>query len=245
MTYSCVIIDDELKSRELIKSIIEENFSYITVVGTADSVLSGLKVINSEKPDIIFLDIQLPDGKGFDILEHIIDIECKVIFITAYDEYAIKAFKFSAVDYILKPVNIFELIKSVNKALLSIKEQVNYTALLENIENGSPSKLSVHVKDQILYINVIEIVSITGEGRYSIIKLINKKEYIDSKILSYYEDILDEKYFVRIHKSHIINIRQVISYKKTGNSQVTMSDKSVFNISRYKKELFLDKMGNI
>ena len=245
MNVSCVIIDDESNVRELIKNIIEDNFSNIDIVGTGKSVLTGLREINEKKPQLIFLDIELPDGTGFDILESIQETNFKVIFISAFNEYAIKAFKYSAVDYILKPVNIIEFIKSVNKAINSIEKHDNYNILLENIRSDFPSKLALQVKEGIEYVDVNDIICIKGEGRYSNIHVYNGKKYIESQVLSYFEEILNKRIFFRIHKSYLINLYHVKSYKKTEGGQIKMSDDSIINVSRSKKDDFFEKMADL
>jgi len=244
MNVSCVIIDDEFKVRELIKNIVEDNFLDIDIVGTAQSVLSGLKLINEKKPQLIFLDIELADGTGFDILENIEQTNIKIIFISAFNDYAIKAFKYSAVDYILKPINILEFIKSVNKAISSIEEKANYNILMENIHADFPSKLALLVKEGIEYVDTEEIIYIVGDGRYSAIYLTNGKKYIESKVLSYFEEVLNNLLFFRIHKSYLINLKHVKAYKRTSGGQVIMSDDSAFNVSRAKKDIFLKRMSN-
>lgn len=245
MKIKSVIIDDKSNIRDLIQSIIEDNFSDIEIAGTGNSVLSGLKEINTKKPQLVFMDIELPDGSGFDILENIQDKDIKVIFISAFNQYAVKAFEYSAADYILKPINILSLIKSVNKVINTLEEQNNYSILLENMRSEFPTKLALQVKDEIQYINVDDIICITAEGRYSTIHANNGNKYLESKIISYFEDILNNQYFLRIHKSNLINLNYVKSFKKIGDGQVTMTDNSVFNVSRSRKDEFLKKMDKL
>ncbi len=219
MGISCVIIDDESNNRELISNIIKDNFSNIEIVGTGESVITGLSEINLKKPQLIFMDIELPDGSGFDILESIQEKNHKVIFISAFNEYAIKAFKYSAVDYILKPINILEFIKAVNKAINFIEKHNNYSILLENIKSDFPSKLAMNISTGVEYIDVNNIIYIEGDGRYSKIFVKGGKEYLEAKIISYFEEILNEHIFLRIHKSYLINLYYVKSYKKAKGGQ--------------------------
>lgn len=245
MKIKCIIIDDKSNIRDLIQSILEDNFSDIEIIGTGNSVKTGLKEINTKKPHLVFLDIELPDGTGFDILESIHEKKLKVIFISAFNHYALKAFEYSAVDYILKPINILSFIKSVNKVINTIEEQNNYNILLGNIRSEFPTKLALQIKGEIRYIDVNDIICVTAEGRYSTIHLKEGSKYFESKIISYFEEILNNKIFIRIHKSYLINLNYVTSFKKIGDGQVTMADNSVYSVSRSRKDEFLKKMNEL
>ena len=245
MNITCVIIDDEANVRELIAGIITDHFHDIQIAGFADSVESGTELINSEKPQLILLDIDLPDGTGFDILERAQIHESKVIFITAYDQYAIKAFQFSAEDYILKPVNILEFVKSVRKATESFKEIYDYSALFENLRSEYPKKVAVQDHRSILFINTNDIEYILGEGRYSNIFTVSGDKYVEPKLISFYDKELDPKIFFRSHKSSLINLNHVKSFQKTGHGLVIMNSGAEVNISRNKKSEFLDLMSKI
>jgi two-component system LytT family response regulator len=145
--YKAVIVDDELDAIESVKLLLNENFPNIEIAGTAQSVTQALEIIPEVLPDIVFLDIEMPDGKGFDVLEHIQNRNFSVIFITAYNQYAIKAFKFSATDYILKPIDIDDFIKAVEKAVKNVsltnnvEDKIN--VLLENINGNKPEKIAI------------------------------------------------------------------------------------------------------
>jgi len=246
--YRAVIVDDELDAIESVKLLLKENFTDISVVGTAQSVKQAVDVIKTNNPDIIFLDIEMPDGNGFDVLEAIAERNFNVIFITAYNQYAIKAFKYSAIDYILKPIDIDDFINAIEKvsnngrAKTSFENKIN--VLLENINGTKPEKIALSTSECIEYVRIKDIVQIQAEGSYSTLKFNNQSELVVSKNLGEFESLLEEHPFYRTHQSHLINLDYVKKITRMGN-EVIMDDGSVAFLSRRKKHQFLEIMANL
>ncbi len=243
MKIKTIIVDDEEKASDFVKLILGHHFPDILVSGVACSTVQAIKMIVKEKPQLVFLDIELPDGTGFDILEAVDNNELKVIFVSAFNEYALKAFRYSAVDFIIKPVDIETFISSVTRVLDSINRKVNYKILLENITSEKPVKIAIPTTYSIEYEVVNNIIRIEADGRYSdIYTADNKKAYKISKNIGYFEDILFDSDFLRVHKSHFINLNFVKRLLKKDGVQIEMSDKSIILISREKKDIFQQRM---
>lgn len=242
-----VIVEDEKKSQELLKKLVEKNFPQLQIVGTADGVETGIELIRNETPDLIFLDITMPDGTGFDVLEKVSDKKADIIFITASDKFAIKAIKYSALDYILKPVDIDELKAAVNKIIDKKSAPSNHDSLkflLENIRRNDDqySKISLHTGNAYEIVNVKDIIRCEADGNYTSFMLTNNRKFVVSTGLKYYEDILPQDSFIRIHHHHLININQVVRFLKEDGGYAIMSDNSKVEISRRKKDAFLQRL---
>ena len=237
-----LIIDDEEKIRALLKKKVESLLDSAIVVGEAGSVDEGISKIKELQPEIVFLDINLTDGSGFDILESFPKPDFEVIFITAYDQYAIEAFRFSAIDYLLKPVENDRLIEAYQKAQ---KERISKTALQkwsvlkENMKEG-PKKLFLHTTEGVEFIDISKIIRIEADRRYSKIVMEAGSQLLASKNLKEFEDLLGQKAFMRIHNSHIINLNFVVRLK-TKVFKVELSNKEEIEISRRKKDEFLQR----
>jgi len=244
-----VIIDDETDAINFIASIIEEYCSDLEIVGTANSAIEGTKIINVKHPDLVFLDVEMPHGNGFDLLANFPEKSFDVVFITAYNHYAIKAIKYSAVDYILKPVNINEFLDAVRK----VKEKrtnkesfhLNYYTLLENLKSNTPSKLAIPTSEGMEYLNTDEIIRIEADRSYSWFHMTHGKKYLVSRNLKEYQELLDDHNFFRTHNSHLINLDHVKKYVRQEGGHIVMDDGSSVPISRSKKDLFLVKMSRI
>jgi len=244
-----VIIDDEPDAVKFIQGIVEEYCPNLTVVGTANSARDGVSIINQSHPDLVFLDVQMPHGSGFDLLSSFLEKSFDVIFITAYNHYAIQAIKFSAVDYLLKPVNISEFIEAVNKVeqKRSSNEYRNlsYSNLLENLKAPVPSKLAIPTTDGIEYLNTAEIIRIEADRSYSWFYLSDKKKYLVSRNLKEYQELLQDLNFFRPHNSHLINMIYVKKFIRHEGGYIEMTDGSNVPISRGKRDLFLLQMAKI
>lgn len=242
-----VIVEDEKKSQELLKKMIEKNFPELQIAGMADGVEKGAEVIKSQNPDLVFLDITMPDGTGFDLLEKISDKKFDIVFITATDKYAIKAIKYSALDYILKPVDVEELKTAVNKIIdkkSTISNQDSLKFLLENIKKNDDqySKISLHTGNAYEIVNVKDIVRCEADGNYTSFMLTNNRKFVVSTGLKYYEDLLPQDTFIRVHHHHLININHVVRFLKEDGGYAIMSDNSKVEISRRKKDAFLQRL---
>ena len=243
-----IIIDDEQRSRTVLSRLLALNCPSVEIMGYGDSVDSGIQILNEIRPDIIFLDIKLSDGYGFDILEKS-DYMTDVIFTTAYDQYAIKAFRFSAMDYLIKPIDSEELKEAVLKyqkmrrsGLFEEKLQV----LLHNFKKkqSEPPVLSVSMTDSIEYVKVHTIMRCEAEGAYTILYRDNGTKVVISKIIKELDMLLVDYGFYRIHQSHLVNLSCVVKYQKK-ESVVIMSDGSCLPVSRSRREGFFVAMNKI
>lgn len=244
--FKAVIVDDEQDAIESIKLILSENFDYIEVVATAQCVDDARRAILTSQPDIVFLDIEMPGGSGFEVLEGIKDRNFHVIFVTAYNQYAIKAFKYSAIDYILKPIDIDDFVNAVCKVKSSNAVQVEdkINLLLENVKTSKPDKIALSTSESIEFVKIAEIVQILAEGSYSTLKLLNQSEVVVSKNLGEFESLLEDHPFYRPHQSHLINLLHVKKITRLGN-EIIMDDGSVAFLSRRKKNQFLELMATM
>jgi two-component system LytT family response regulator len=245
-----VIVDDMQNARELIASIIKKNCKQIEVSGVADGVQSGIKVITHCKPDIVLLDIQMHDGSGFDLLNRIKPFNFKVIFISAYEEHALKAFKFSAVDYVLKPIDSRELVNSIEKAIKTLPSESiapSLSVLENNYSNHTKESKKIVLKtiDTIYAINVKDIIRCEADENYTRFFLIDKQQILISKPLKEYDELLTEYGFFRIHQSHLINLDYFKQFKKTDGGYAVMSDGTSIPVSSRKKELFLQAIDKL
>ena len=242
-----LIIDDEESVRNSLATITGKFCDGFEVAGMASNAIEGLKLISQKKPDIVLLDVRMPEGTGFDMLDCLDSIDFAVIFITAYDQYAIRALKYNAIDYLLKPVDIDDLrtaLTQAQKKILSLKNKpVRYKELFQEISAGVSPRLAVHHQSSIEYIDAGKIVRMEAEGSYTRIFLEDGKVLIASRPLKYYEEVLDEEYFLRIHHSHFINIRYVRKYLKQDGFSLLMHDGAHVPLAVRRRELFEQVMN--
>jgi len=241
------IVDDEQDAVNFIQSIIKEYCPSIEVVGKAHTALDGIRIINEFQPDLVFLDVEMPHGSGFDLLTQFPEKTFDVIFITAFNHYAIKAIKFSAVDYILKPININEFIKAVERVIekrnSSSNQNVNYITLLENLKTSLPFKLAIPTSDGMEYLKTKDIIRIEADRSYCWFFLVNKRKILVSKNLKEYQELLNDRNFFRSHNSHLINLEHVKKYIRSEGGAIEMSDGFQVPISRTRKDIFLTHMA--
>lgn len=244
-----LIIDDEAPIRDLITGIIENYCEKAKVIATADGVNSGLAAIKAYKPDLVLLDIKLNDGTAFDLLKQFEEIKFAIIFITAYEKYAVNAFRFSAIDYIMKPIHIDELIAAIQKA----SEQSEQHALslrlknfFDNI-NSKPEdkKIILKTSESIFILKVAEIIRCEADHNYTTFYLINGKKVLVSKTLKDYEEMLSDYFFFRTHQSHLININHIVSFEKNDGGFLRMADGSSVPVSKRKREELLELFNQI
>ena len=237
-----VIIEDEERSRIVLQSLIETYSPEIQIVGDADSVNTGLKLIKQVDPELIFMDIRIIGGTGFDILERLDNPSAGVVFTTAYDQYALKAFKFSAIDYLLKPIDVEELKNAVKRALNSQDKWLNnqkIESLLSNIKSGHEKNpiMLVSTMDTVEFINIKEIIHIKAEGAYSTIYKQDGSQLTASKVIKEYEHLLNDHFFYRVHQSHLINVRFIDKFLKR-HQCFLMTDGTKIQLARSRKEDF-------
>jgi len=244
-----VIIDDEKDARFLLNNFIEKKLSHkLKVLGEADDVISGIELIERKKPDLVFLDVQMKTGTGFDLLAHFQQINFDVIFITAYNQFAIQAFKFSAFDYILKPFKVSEIEKSIEKfeQNFNSKKDVerNIKVLIENYgSKGEIHKLIVTNVEGFVVLSIDEILRLEGDRNYTHFILKTGKKVTTSKSLGEYETMLNGHGFYRVHQSTIVSLRHIIAFKKADDGYVEMSDGIIVKVSRSKKQGLIDKFN--
>lgn len=237
-----LIIDDEENNRQRLQSLIFENFPTIQVVGEADGVKTGLKAINEHQPELILLDIRMMDGDAFDLLQKIKSIFFKIIFITAHEEYALKAFKFSALDYLLKPVTIEDLRtafqRAENQLLAELKLQIS--TLNNNLQSTKNKTLALRTSDKIFFIETKDIIRCKSDRNYTFFYVNKQRKFIVSQPLKEYEAILQEHGFFRIHKSHMINLSYIESFDKADGGSIILKDKTELPVARRKKAELLE-----
>ena len=244
-----IIVDDEPDAVNFIQSIIEEYCPKLEVVGKASSAKEGSKMIISKMPDLVFLDVEMPKGSGFDLLANFPEKTFDVIFITAFNHYAIKAIKFSAVDYILKPININEFISAVDKVLDKRNDgdhrNASFTTLLENVRSAMPGKLAIPTSDGMEYLNTQDIIRVEADRSYSWFYLVEHRKVLVSRNLKEYQELLTDRNFFRTHNSHLVNLEHVKKYIRQEGGAVELDDGSQVPISRGKRDLFLLQMAKM
>ena len=238
-----LIIDDEPKCISMVKTILETKCTHVKVNGIAQSLDDAYKQITDDTPDLLFLDVEMPYGSGFELLEKFPVHEFEVIFITAYDKFALPAFKVDAIDFLLKPFTEKDLIASVKKAEMRITEKRSLKSRSMISEwNTSGKRIALPTVDGMVFINLDEIIRCEASGSYTEFCLTGGRKEMISKNLSQYEDVLEPFNFYRIHASHLINIRYVRKYVKGRGGYVVMEDGATIDVSVRKKTDFMDNL---
>lgn len=237
-----VVIDDEFYNRGLISKLVVKTHAGFEIIGTAEDIEEGYELINSLQPDLVFLDIKMPGGSGFDLLRKFENPCFEVVFVTGFDEYAIQAFDFNALDYILKPIDTVKLEKTLSKVYhriynqLSITDNLKEITKLYHVSTSELSKIPIHVKDKVVLLTINDIISIQSEDGYTAFTDIYSNKSVSAKCLSDFEFIFDViPSFVRLHKSVYINSNYIKHYTKGQICIVTLIDNSTFEVSRRKK----------
>ena len=238
-----VIIDDEKDSRNILADYLKKYCPEVVVCGFGESVESGLTEIKNHQPDIIFLDIEMPYGNGFDLLDKIEDITFETVFVTAFNNYAIQALNQSAAYYLLKPIDIDELIKAVEKIRKerSEKNYIQHTkVLLENKKPGVNQKIMLPTLEGFEIVNINTILYCEAADNFTKFYFDQNQSLLICRTLKYFEDVLSEHRFLRIHRSYLINPAFVVRYAKGKGGYVTMKNNQELEISPNKKKEFLD-----
>jgi two-component system, LytTR family, response regulator len=245
---TAILVDDEKHSRIVLAELLKNCCPEIEVIAEANQIELAYQLIQLQKPDIVFLDIQMPNGNGFSLLQKFDNINFQVIFVTSHNQYALNAIKFNALDYILKPVDIDELKNAVKKAVSAQSaKQYQQAQLINFIHNMDDSetekKMLVHDKDNVRLLPIHQIISVQGQSNYAKIILDNNENFVTSKTLKEFENYFSNfPFMVRIHKEVIININQIKHYSKTDPVSVMMNNGSSFLISRRKKQEILAQL---
>lgn len=245
-----VVIDDIENIRKKNISIIKLSCPNISIIGQADSVESGVKLIKQLSPEIVFLDVEMTDGTGFDLLQKLKPINFKVIFITGYEDFAIKAFRFSAIDYLLKPLDSNDLVEAVKKAEESLSKEIfdmKLNNLFTNLERPKNfQKLILKTADRIYSVNIQDVVNCESDKNYTTFNFINAPKLIVSTNLKEYENLLVPHNFFRTHQSHLVNMAYFDHFIRTdGGNTIIMKNKAAIPLSVRKKEEFLVLLENL
>jgi len=236
-----VIIDDIPEARSVLKADLENYCVNIDVVGEADGVVTGAKLIKESAPDLVFLDIQMPDGSGFDLLEILPEKNFKLIFTTASDEYAVKAFKFSAVDYLLKPIDPDELMDAVSRVEQQDQPADRIDLLKENFDK--PKRIALNTLDKIHIVEVAEVLRCESNINYTMFYFLDGTKLLVTKTLKEFDKLLSDHYFIRVHQSHLVNARFIKEFLKS-DGYIIMKDGTRVPVSTRKKQVLMDMIHN-
>ena len=243
---SCIIIDDEPGNIRVLKKLLQEFCPETIVSGEASDAEQGERIILKLQPDLVFLDIEMPYGNAFELLDRLMPVKFGVIFVTAFNDYTLKAFKYSALDYLLKPVNIEELREAVKKAserqrLRDTNQQLNN--LLANLREPQPSsfKLALPSMEGLIFVPMDTITRCEASGGYTLFYLKNGEKILSAKNIKEYEEILPASTFLRVHNSHIINLMYIRKYHKGRGGCIEMEDQTIIEVASRRKNEFLSR----
>jgi two-component system LytT family response regulator len=243
-----IIIDDEINSVELMQHLINDNCPDISIIASETSPGNAVALIEKNKPDLIFLDIEMPEMSGFELLEKLKHLSFHVIFTTAYDNYAIKAFKYNTIDYLLKPIIVSELTEAVNRLIAKTKNDTqdkSINKLLETIRaSQSQGRLAISSQNEIVYAEMSNIIRLESDSNYTNIILSDGKKITSSKTLKEYEIMLSPDKFFRTHKAFIVNLDHVEKYVKSDGGYLITKDNVQVPISREKRQELLNVLAS-
>ena len=245
---TAILVDDENKGREVLRNLLQNFFPEIALIGEADNVENAFTLIKFKQPQLVFLDIQMPRRSGFSLLKKFEEIPFEVIFVTSYDQYAITAIKFSALDYLLKPVEVKDLREAIGKAkkIIEVKRKstMQIINLLHSLNNDVKDlKIAVHVGEKVELLSGSNIIYIEADGSYCAVYTAGGQKYTTAKFLKDFEDYFGEiSDFVRIHKGCLINVKHIKNYSKGEPCFIEMVDGNSFEVARRKKHEVLEKL---
>jgi two-component system, LytTR family, response regulator len=239
-----IVIEDEEHSRKMLMEMLRDHCRQLNIVGDADSVKTGLTAIAEQRPELVFLDIELQSETSFEILERLPEINFELVFTTAFDHYALKAIKFCAIDYLLKPIDLNELRIAVAKAEKRLNREYlnkNLEVLVNNLKSGSQNnhRIALSTLEGLLFVNVRDIIYCESSGPYTKFIFKQSEKIITSKHLKEYEDLLSGYDFFRIHKSYLVNLQEIKKYIRGEGGHLIMSDGATLSVSKQRKESFL------
>ncbi len=249
-TVSAIIVEDEIPVAKSLETLLNLN-NEVIVAGMAHNLNDAKKIISLKQPDLVFCDIQLGKSEtGFDLVEQFTETSFKLIFVTAFNEYAIKAFKYNAIDYLLKPVDPDELKEAVKRAVKQIKSeepQIEVESLLRmiNSQNYKPKKILFKTSEQVKAVNIDSIIRLESESNYTSVYLKDGKKLLVSKSLKEYNDILEERNFFRSHQSHLINLEFFDVYEKQDGGYIKLKNGTNIPVSKRKKSLLFELLERI
>ncbi len=241
-----VLIEDNPSIQRLVTNMLQEHQD-VVLIGVASDVDEGVTLLESKETDIVFLDIEMPDGDGFDVLRKLSIIDFQVVFITAHEKYALKAIKFSALDFLLKPIKSSELLVSIRKARVEIDRkqmQQQIQTLMDNLKSNKEQPLKIVVKDKygLQVIAIEDIIRLEGDGNYTTFFINNKAPVFTSKGLKEYENLLEQPLFFKSHQSHMVNLAFLDRYDRKEGDQLFLSDGSKIPLATRRKDLLLERL---
>lgn len=240
-----ILIDDEPDCIRLLSLQLKEHCPQVQVIGEFTSSAEGLLAIQTQKPDVVFLDIEMPEMNGFSLLEQISDISFSIIFITAYNEFALRAFRFSAIDYLLKPLDSHELQEAVRKAEKRNRlDQRQLEMLRSQLQGGQyPQKIAVPYQNGVVFVELKELVYCEADSNYTKLYLINGKNHLLSKTLREVQQVLEERNFLRVHRQYLVNLDHIKMYHKGESAYVVMYGDINIPVAKNQKERLVQKFG--
>jgi len=241
-----VCIDDEMHCLKTLTMLLKEYCPDVEVMDKCNDAETGIRAIEKHKPELVFLDIEMPAMNGFELLEKIPEVNFELIFTTSYDKYALKAIHFSALEYLLKPIDGEELQKAVQKAARRLQHPLSQQIeiLFQKLHSlpGAMHKLAVPTMEGLQMISIDSIINCTSDGNYTIFILKNKQKLISSRTLKEIEEMLEDHSFFRVHHSHLVNLNEIEKYIKGEGGYLLMSDGATVDVSRRRKEMLLKKL---
>ena len=236
-----IIVDDEVNNRENLQAALSTHCREIAVIGEADSALSAMDLIQECQPDLVFLDIAMPLGGGFELLESLPEINFEIIFVTAFDQFAIRAIKFAAIDYLLKPLDILELKKAINRVIEKRQKHertANLDIFLQNLQQAE-KKIALPQSDHIEFVPVDSIIRCRGDRNYTYFYLKGDRSLLVSRTLKEFVDLLEDCGFFRVHQSHLVNLKCIQKYSKRDGGTLFMTDQAQIPVARARKDQLL------
>jgi two-component system, LytTR family, response regulator len=243
---TAIIVDDEPYCCETLSTLLERYCLDVNILAICSSGIEAMKAIHTQKPQLVFLDIEMPHMNGFELLEKISEINFELIFTTSYDQYAIKAIRFSALDYLLKPIDRQELQKAVQKVIHRqhppLPQQLEILLQKINQPVAPILKIAMPTMEGLQMISVESIISCASDSNYTVLFLKNKQKIIASRTLKEVEEMLEDHAFMRVHHSYLVNLNEINKYVKGEGGYLLMSDGTTVDVSRSRKEMLLKKL---
>jgi len=240
-----ILIDDEQHCTDRLQSLLLKHSDILNIIGVYHTIENAKKSIEKLKPDLVFLDIQLNESTAFELLKSISEIKFEIIFTTAYDKYAIEAIKFSAFDYLLKPIDRIELKDTLSRLKTTTNSHIKLDALFHNTSKVVEKKIIIATEKETFFLNISDIIRCKADGSYTTVFLAKGKSILASKTLKHFDELLNTYAFYRTHQSHLINTKFIDKYIKGTNASVIMSDESEIPIAKRRKDDFLDTMNKL
>ncbi len=247
---NCIIVDDDPNCIKALNGLIQEYLPNVKVMGTAKNLKEAVQLINSHEPDAVFLDVEIQDESGFDLFKFIPSPEFEVIFTTAHEKYALKAIKSSCFDFLLKPIDIEELMNTMSRlnSRLKSNHQIKERAsvLLKNVDEQSKkvSRIAIPTSDEMVFVETDRIMYLEGDAKYTKIHTVDDKDFLSSKNIGEFEEFLDDEVFFRCHRSWIVNLNFINKFHKS-DSQIELNNGHLIDVSTRKKEAFMKLFNRV